>query len=70
MDWCIGSSHNRLDEIVDGIARNGTMFEISDLPIVGVYNCQKLWEDELKFSLVIFLIMLFCYVSLLIQLLS
>lgn len=63
MDWCLSISHNQLDEIVEGTAMNGTLLEISDLPNINIYNCQKLWEDELKFSLVIFLLMLFCYVS-------
>lgn len=40
-----------------------TMMNPTDITSLDTYNCQKLWEDELKFSLAILIIMTICYVS-------
>jgi hypothetical protein len=62
MDWCLESSQGIVDEVVQGVAVNGTVYIIDPLP-TNIYNCQKLWEDELKFSIAILLVMFACYVS-------
>lgn len=62
MDWCLESSRGVVDEVVQGVALNGTIYVIDPLPTMNIYNCQKLWEDELKFSIAIFVVMSVCYV--------
>jgi hypothetical protein len=63
MKWCLESSKGIVDEVIQGVALNGTIFAIDPLPDMNIYNCQKLWEDELKFSIAILLVMSVCYVS-------
>lgn len=63
MDWCLQSSQNRVDETMQGLNMNNTLYTIETLPPTNIYNCQKLWEDEIKFSLAIFILMTVCYVS-------
>lgn len=63
MDWCLQSSQNIVDETMQGLNMNNTYYTIETLPPTNIYNCQKLWEDEIKFSLAIFILMMVCYVS-------
>ncbi|CAO0791236.1 unnamed protein product [Mucor circinelloides] len=62
MDWCLQSSQNRVDETMQGLNMNSTYYNIETLPPTNIYNCQKLWEDEIKFSLAIFILMTVCYI--------
>ncbi|CDS04171.1 hypothetical protein LRAMOSA07126 [Lichtheimia ramosa] len=54
IDWCTGRSRSRLDEQ-----------QSNNLPAQGgdedVYNCNKLWEAELKFAIVIFIMISLCF---------
>ncbi|KAI8637710.1 hypothetical protein BD408DRAFT_447381 [Parasitella parasitica] len=62
MDWCLQSSQNVVDETMQGINLNSTYYNIETLPPTTVYNCEKLWEDEIKFSIAVFFLMGFCYI--------
>ncbi|CAO3630009.1 unnamed protein product [Mucor fragilis] len=47
---------------MQGLNMNNTLYTIETLPPTNIYNCQKLWEDEIKFSLAIFILMTVCYI--------
>ncbi|KAI8136706.1 hypothetical protein BJV82DRAFT_638484 [Fennellomyces sp. T-0311] len=53
-DWCIDKSRNQLDDNV-----NITLVEQAQS--ANLYNCDKLWEDELKFAIVLFVMIAICY---------
>ncbi|KAG2217285.1 hypothetical protein INT45_005387, partial [Circinella minor] len=57
-DWCINNSRNQLDAIM---SPNNNNTETTIDNIGNIYNCDKLWEDELKFSIVLFIMMTICY---------
>lgn len=67
-NWCMDKSrqdtHNYL---FSTIPTNNTLLLNSQLIYTtrgpNVYNCTRLWEDEMKFSSVVFAILFFCYVS-------
>ncbi|KAI7900377.1 uncharacterized protein BX663DRAFT_517378 [Cokeromyces recurvatus] len=62
IDWCLSMSQQKIDEKIEGKAINGTIYQIDDLlPSLNVYNCQKLWENEIKFSIAVFMVMTICY---------
>ncbi|KAJ8658621.1 hypothetical protein O0I10_005661 [Lichtheimia ornata] len=54
IDWCTGRSRSRLDDQ-----------QSNDLPEQSgdedVYNCNKLWEAELKFAIVVFIMISLCF---------
>lgn len=56
IDWCTGRSRSRLDDQ-----------QSNDLPEQSgdedVYNCNKLWEAELKFAIVVFIMISLCFAS-------
>lgn len=62
VDWCVTRSRNELDDqITNG---NGTQVNFSpNQSGSDLYNCNKLWEDELKFGIVLFIMITICYVS-------
>lgn len=58
-DWCVNRSRDLLDTNNNGTQINFTPNQAgSDL-----YNCNKLWEDELKFAIVLYIMISICYVS-------
>ncbi|ORY94869.1 hypothetical protein BCR43DRAFT_494728 [Syncephalastrum racemosum] len=61
VDWCVTRSRNELDDqITNG---NGTQVNFSpNQSGSDLYNCNKLWEDELKFGIVLFIMITICYV--------
>ncbi|KAI8987480.1 hypothetical protein BDF20DRAFT_267509 [Mycotypha africana] len=62
MDWCYGYSKDHVDEKIQGTSINGTLHTIDFMPsTLNIYNCEKLWEDEVKFSVAIFVVMSICY---------
>lgn len=66
MNWCLNNSRSYLNEnviITTGIPPAQTTVNPTSITSLDTYNCQKLWEDELKFSLAILIIMTICYVS-------
>lgn len=67
MDWCLNNSKGLLNEyaiIAYGQQlQNQTMIDPAQVTSLYTYNCQKLWEDEIKFSIAILIIMSICYVS-------
>ncbi|KAI8078105.1 uncharacterized protein B0P05DRAFT_637624 [Gilbertella persicaria] len=64
LDWCSTSSISQmLDERISGASTNGTVSTLdSIIPPIPIYHCQKLWEDEIKFSLAVWIIMCICYI--------
>lgn len=66
MSWCLSNSKGSLNEnivVVTGEPPAQSMINPTEITSLDTYNCQKLWEDELKFSLAILVIMTICYVS-------
>ncbi|KAI9487748.1 MAG: hypothetical protein EXX96DRAFT_605646 [Benjaminiella poitrasii] len=62
IEWCLLSSQGKVNEKIEGISMNGTLHQFEDpIPALNIYNCQKLWEDEVKFSIAIFVVMTICY---------
>ncbi|ORX60480.1 hypothetical protein DM01DRAFT_1404739 [Hesseltinella vesiculosa] len=59
-DWCVGKSRSAISNEIQGNAST-----IVFTPHYGgsdLYNCTRLWQDEVKFSVIIFLMVSFCYV--------
>ena len=64
LTWCTESaSESMLDESVSSITNNGSTYVVNLPDPLPVYHCQKLWEDEIKFSLAVWIVMCICYVS-------
>lgn len=63
--WCLNRSRSYVDEEITAILGNGTQITMSFNPSqagVDLYNCQKMWEDELKLGIVVWLILAIVYV--------
>lgn len=63
MDWCLGQSIGQVDEKI--IATNGSQIQInyqSAMNNSDLFHCHKLWEDEIKFSLCLLIVMSVCYI--------
>lgn len=59
--WCIGSSSGALQTGVESaLNSNATNINFS----ADFYNCQRTWEDELKFGMLSLIMMLIFYVGL------
>ncbi|KAI8388751.1 uncharacterized protein BYT42DRAFT_642911 [Radiomyces spectabilis] len=64
-DWCASKSRNIVDEHVSAQTVNGTQLQFSFTPSQGsrdFYNCNKLWQDEMKFAIAIFIVISICYI--------
>lgn len=64
MNWCLSNSKGNLNEnivVMTGEPPARSMINPTEITSLDTYNCQKLWEDELKFSLAILIIMTICY---------
>ncbi|KAI8394315.1 uncharacterized protein BYT42DRAFT_554191 [Radiomyces spectabilis] len=64
-DWCVGKSRDVVDEQVSTTLFNGTQFHLSFTPSQAgsdLYNCHKLWQDELKFAVVVIIMIAICYI--------
>ncbi|SAM03011.1 hypothetical protein [Absidia glauca] len=64
-DWCInksrGSIRTELQSVV--LSNNGTQLSFTaNVPGSDLYNCTRLWQDEVKFSVITFVMMAVCYV--------
>lgn len=57
-NWCLSVSHNVVDEHI--VLSNGNTLSI--LPQPDYFNCKKLWEDEIKLAIAVFIFMTICYV--------
>ncbi|KAG2230858.1 hypothetical protein INT48_009239 [Thamnidium elegans] len=65
MDWCLDRSKGISNEIIMIVSEASTgsvQVDPTNVTSLDTYNCQKLWEDELKFSLAIFITMTICYI--------
>ncbi|KAG2213970.1 hypothetical protein INT47_001240 [Mucor saturninus] len=65
MDWCLTNSRDTSSEnlwIIYDDALNSREFDPSSTSSLNTFNCQKLWEDEIKFSIAIFITMSICYI--------
>ncbi|KAI9496347.1 hypothetical protein BDB00DRAFT_143749 [Zychaea mexicana] len=54
-DWCVSSSRELLGSSVNSTAVEEPQDDSN------LYNCNKLWEDELKFAIVLFIMITICY---------
>lgn len=66
MNWCLDKSKGISNEIIMIVSEASTgsvQVDPTDATSLDTYNCQKLWEDELKFSIAILITMTICYVS-------
>ncbi|KAL0079971.1 hypothetical protein F4703DRAFT_1871935 [Phycomyces blakesleeanus] len=63
--WCVSRSREILDDTITVDYSNGDNFTATYLPnVVGsdLYNCNKLWQDELKFGISIYVMIVLCYI--------
>lgn len=64
MDWCLNKSKGVSNELIMIITEppvGSVQVDPTDTSSLDTYNCHKLWEDELKFSIAIFITMAICY---------
>ncbi|KAG0732618.1 hypothetical protein G6F57_018218 [Rhizopus arrhizus] len=62
-DWCISSSTSYMTDVYHQINSNSTeVLPISLESKEDYYNCQRLFEDEIKWSFVCFAVMTVVYV--------
>ncbi|KAI7866142.1 hypothetical protein BDF14DRAFT_1816599 [Spinellus fusiger] len=62
--WCVDRSRSRTDEEISATFANGTSIQLTLTPsLMGsdLYNCNRLWQDELKFSIAIYIMLMICY---------
>lgn len=61
-DWCVATSRQQVQDQITN--NNGTVLNFT--PNQGnadLYNCDRLWQDELKFAIVLFIMITICFVS-------
>jgi hypothetical protein len=64
-NWCLDRSRSYIDEQITATLGNGTQITMNFSPSeagVDLYNCQKLWEDELKLGIVVWIVLAIVYV--------
>ncbi|CAO3599480.1 unnamed protein product [Absidia cylindrospora] len=68
-DWCIDKSreavNSELSNVIASNSNNGTTVQLTFSPNVpgsDLYNCTRLWQDEVKFSVITFVMIAVCYV--------
>lgn len=68
VSWCINSASANLDNTLFNqqpvIITNGTATQNFNTGMADFYNCNRTWQDELKFSVLSTIVMSFVYVSL------
>ncbi|KAG1168546.1 hypothetical protein G6F71_009021 [Rhizopus microsporus] len=63
--WCISKARKSADESLSIVQADGSNLQVLYSPTVSgsdLYNCTRLWENELKFGVVIFVILFVFYV--------
>lgn len=70
-DWCIGSSANYVKNVYIDYNPNSTVTTRTSLNstltnTTDVYNCERLFQDEVKWSLLCMVVMYVVYVSLIV----
>ncbi|KAI7904713.1 uncharacterized protein BX663DRAFT_503266 [Cokeromyces recurvatus] len=68
--WCINQSHDTIQTyLFTHSPHNSTLLPNSPLTFIsrggdnlGLYNCTRLWESELKLSIIVFVILLVTYI--------
>jgi hypothetical protein len=64
--WCMNRSKGYVDEQITAILGNGTQITMNFTPSqdgTDIYNCHKMWEDELKLGIVVWIVFALVYVS-------
>lgn len=62
-DWCIDTSRQQVQDQITN--NNGTVLDFTpNRTNSDLYNCDRLWQDELKFAIVLFIMITICFVSL------
>ncbi|KAG2177974.1 hypothetical protein INT43_003227 [Umbelopsis isabellina] len=64
-NWCMDRSKGYVDEQITAILGNGTQITMSFTPSqdgTDIYNCQKMWEDELKLGIVVWIVFALVYI--------
>jgi hypothetical protein len=59
-NWCISTSSNDITQSMN-TTLNSTVPQFDF--VQDFYNCHSLWEDELKFGIIFFILMLAFYVN-------
>ncbi|CAO3577871.1 unnamed protein product [Absidia cylindrospora] len=59
-DWCFDQSKNNVDEHVS--LPNSTAIPFTPPTTNDFYNCNKLWQDELKFAIAIYIVFLIFFI--------
>lgn len=67
-DWCIGSSADYVKDVYIDYNPNSTVTTLTSLNstltnTTDVYNCERLFQDEVKWSLLCMIVMYVVYVS-------
>ncbi|KAJ2957044.1 hypothetical protein NQZ79_g7181 [Umbelopsis isabellina] len=63
--WCMNRSKGYVDEQITAILGNGTQITMNFTPSqdgTDIYNCQKMWEDELKLGIVVWIVFALVYI--------
>lgn len=65
LNWCIRSASGNLDSILqqNQLEMNDTKESGFSTEMGDFYNCSRTWEDELKFSIMMTVVMIMVYVS-------
>jgi hypothetical protein len=61
---CINDAANRMGRSVQAAFPNGTSVNLNFTTNSDFYNCDKMWQDELKFSILSIIVIFVLYVSL------
>lgn len=62
-NWCSNKSRDSVDEAVTTEAGVHVAATLIVEAVSDYYNCHKLWQDELKLAIAMFIVMTICYVS-------
>ncbi|CEG85072.1 hypothetical protein RMATCC62417_18804 [Rhizopus microsporus] len=63
--WCINKARKNADESLSIVQADGSNLQVLYSPTISgsdLYNCTRLWENELKFGVVVFVILFVFYV--------
>ncbi|KAL1935235.1 hypothetical protein VTP01DRAFT_4375 [Rhizomucor pusillus] len=60
-DWCIDASRQQVQDQITN--NNGTVLDFTpNRTNSDLYNCDRLWQDELKFAIVLFIMITICFI--------
>ncbi|KAI9257429.1 hypothetical protein BY458DRAFT_299443 [Sporodiniella umbellata] len=63
MNWCLGKSLGKVDEKITATFSNGTQSLIQPtMNPIDTFHCHKLWEDEIKLSFSLLIVISACYI--------